>query len=207
MPWRRRKDGRPYFKRPSSGSSSSEPPLPPNRRKDHVEFADDRYNRRREEELLRERLEKIEKRKKLAKSQKKKERINRVFNLDLGHAKGFLIMATPVLVQLDPTLSAAYTSYKVGKYGYCFLKQVNEDYKTSGNFEESLKTVTKQEIEKKITSKIKSFPLEKPSQYAANRIWTLCKENYSDGKIDPKWDKFAENALTKTFEEVGGKLL
>jgi len=55
--------------------------------------------------------------------------------------------------------------------------------------------------------KIKSIPTEQSFQYAANRIWTLCKERYSDGKIDPKWDSFAENALVKSFEEVGGRLL
>lgn len=168
---------------------------------------EDEYNLRRQKEFIRMKNQELGKRKYQSKAEKKQARFDRVFNLDLGHAKGFLIKATPVLVQLDPNLLAVYTSWKVGKYGYCFLKQVNEDYKSSGNFEESLKNVAKQEVEKKIVSKIKSIPLEKSSQYAANRIWTLCKETYSDGKIDPKWDKFAESALAKSIEEVGGQLL
>lgn len=207
MPWGRRKDGRRYFKRPS-GFSSSDFPDPRNPRKENTSSPfDDEYNRRRQNEFTRKRFEEFNKKKQHSRAQKKQDRINRVINLNLGHAKMFLIKATPILVQLDPTVSTIYTGYRVGKIGYCFLKQVNEDYKSSGNFEESLKTVTKQEIEKKIVSKIKSIPLEKSSQYAANRIWTFCKEKYSDGKIDPKLDKFGENALAKTFEEVGGRLL
>ena len=201
MGWRTRKDGKKYFKKPRTGYTS-EPPKPP-KKPAKVYFSDD-HDRKRQNDFAEKRKDDFKKRQK---AKKKQERINRVFNLNLGHAKGFLITATPVLVQLDPNLSAAYASYKVGKYGYCFLKKVNEDYKISGDFEESLKTVAKEEVEKKITSKIKSLPLQKGSQYAANRVWTFCKETYSDGKIDPRWDKFAESALTKSFEEIGGKLL
>jgi len=185
---------------PLPGSDHSGHTVIPDPRKETSSNLEKEYNQRRQKEF-------IKKRKQQSKTQKKQERINRVFHLELGHAKGFLIKATPALVQLDPNLTAIYTSWKVGKYGYYFLKQVKEDYKSSGNFEESLKNVAKQEVEKKIVSKIKSMPLEKSSQYAANRIWTLCKQSYSDGKIDPKWDKFAENALAKSFEEVGGRLL
>ena len=140
-------------------------------------------------------------------AEKKHKPFGKPINLNLGYAKGVLIKTTPILVQLDPTLSSVYTSYKIGKYGYCFLKQVNEDYKTSGNFEESLKTITVKEIEEKITSKIKSIHLEKSSQYAANMIWSLGKQTFSQEAMDPKWDSFAENALAKTFEEIGSKLL
>ncbi len=204
MPWRTI-NGNPVWIGPKSGISSSDVSDPRNPRKKTSSFEEE-YNRERQKEFTKAIKEKFEKRREQSKAQKKQDKINKVFNLDLGHAKGFLIKATPVLVQLDPNLLAVYTSWKVGKYGYCFLKQVNEDYKTSDSFEESLKTVAKEEFEKKIVSKIKSIPLEKSSQYAANRIWTLCKETYSDGKIDPKWDKFAESALTKTIEE-GWKLI
>lgn len=140
-------------------------------------------------------------------TEKKHTPFGKPINLNLGYAKGILITTIPLLIKLDPTLSSVYTSYKIGKYGYCFLKKVNEDYKTSGNFEESLKKIAEKEIEEKITSKIKSIPLEKSSQYAANMVWNLGKSTFSNEKIDPKWDSFAENALTKTFEEIGGKLL
>jgi len=190
---------------PGNDNSGSDPRIP--RSNTTSTPFDDEYNRKEQEEFIRQKSDELDKRESQSTSQKKQARFDRVFNLNLGHAKGFLIKATPVLVQLDPTLSSVYTSYKVGKYGYCFLKQVNEDYKTSGDFEESLKTITKQEVENKITSKIKSLPLEKGSQYAANKIWTLSKETLSNGKMDPKWDKFGESALAKTFEEIGDRLL
>jgi len=112
-------------------SEPLEPPDPPKR---VYYFSPDDLRRRKEEN----------------RKKRKQEKFNRVINLELGHAKGFLIKATPVLVQLDPTLSAIYTGWKVGKYGYSFLKQVNEEYKRNGNFEESLKTVTTREVENKI---------------------------------------------------------
>lgn len=203
---RRRKDNRPYRKYPRGKKIIYlDSPIDELERNERRSSFDEEYNRRRQKEFL----EEFKKREKQTKAEKKQERINKFFslNLELGHAKGFLIKATPVLVQLDPTLSAIYTGWKVGKYGYCFLKQVNEEYKRTGKFEESLKTVTIQEVENKIVSKVKAIPTEYSFQYAANRIWTLCKERYSDGKIDPKWDNFAENALVKSFEEAGGHLL
>ena len=206
MPWRIIKGNRVWIGPKRVSSSDFPDPRNPRNKKTSSPY-DDEYNRRRRAEFMRKRIEEFEKRKHQSKAQKKQAKFDRVINLNMGHAKGFLIKATPVLVQLDPTLSSVYTSYKVGKYGYCFLKQVNEDYKTSGNFEESLKTVAKQEVEKKITSKIKSLPIEKGSQYAANKVWTFCKDTYSDGNMDPKWDKFGESALAKTFEDVGGALL
>jgi len=165
----------------------------------------DEYNRKRREVFGRKIKENSNKQKK--QTEQKHTSFAKPINLNLGYAKGVLIKTTPLLVQLDPTLSSIYTSYKIGKYGYCFLKQVNEDYKTSGNFEESLKTIAAKEIEEKITSKIKSTPLEKSSQFAANTIWGLGKQTFSKEAIDPRWDSFAENALAKTFEEIGGKLL
>jgi hypothetical protein len=165
----------------------------------------DEINRKRRADHARKIKEDHDKRQK--QTEKKHTPFGKPINLNLGYAKGVLIKTTPILVQLDPTLSSIYTSYKIGKYGYCFLKQVNDDYKTSGNFEESLKTITAKEIEEKITSKIKFIPLEKSSQYAANMIWSLGKQIFSQEAMDPKWDSFAENALAKTFEEIGGKLL
>ena len=200
-----KKKGRAYRKKPKSRKPSF-PDLQDLRKNSTGSSIVDEHNRRRLVEFALMKKEQYKKKEQLSKIQKKQAKFDKVIHLDMGHAKGFLIMATPVLVQLDPTLASVYTSYKVGKYGYCFLKKVNDDYKISGNFDESLKTVAKQEIEKKITSKIKSSPLEKSSQYAANRVWTFCKETYSDGKMDPKWDKFGESALAKSFEEVGGKL-
>lgn len=182
-------------KRPSQNSTSS--PF------------DDEYNHQRREEFARKQKEEFAKKIKEneQKRTKPQSKFEKAIQLNLGSAKAFMIKATPVLVQLDPTLSSVYTGYKVGKYGYCFLKQVNDDYQTSGNFEESLEKVARHDIEEKITSKLKSIPLQKGSQYAANMVWTFCKEKYSDGKIDPKWDTFGQNALAKTFEEIGGKLL
>ena len=165
----------------------------------------DEINRKRRVDHARKIKEDSNKQKK--QTEKKLTPFRKPINLNLGTAKVILIKTTPLLVQLDPTLSSVYTSYKIGKYGYCFLKQVNEDYKTSGNFEESLMTITTKEIEEKITSKIKSIPLEKTSQYAANTIWSLGKQTFSQGTMDPKWNSFAENALAKTFEEIGGKLI
>jgi len=192
---------------PLPGSDYVEPPDPkkPSKETSSSPFDDD-YNRRRQEDFKRIRIEEF-KNKKQTKAQKKQATFDRVINLNLGHAKGFLIKATPVLVQLDPTLSSVYTSYKVGKYGYCFLKQVDEDYQKSGNYEESLKNVAKQEIEKKITSKIKSDVLQNGSQYAANMVWSFCKETYFEGKMNPKWDNFGKSALAKTFEDMGRELL
>ena len=205
--FRRKKGGKkPFPITPKKGISFPTPSEPPKR---NYSSFDDEYNRRRQREFFQNRIQEFEEREQQTKEQKKQDRIDKFFslNLELGHAKGFLIKATPVLVQLDPTLSAIYTGWKVGKYGYCFLKQVNEEYKRTGNLEESLKTVTIQQVENKIVSKIKAIPTKQSFQYAANRICTLCKERYSDGKIDPKWDNFAENALVKSFEEAGGRLL
>lgn len=188
--------------KPSNSDKFSESNLHEN-----YDYFDDEEHIRKREEFARLTREQFEKEEEQSRAEKKQARFDKVFHLNLGYAKGFLINATPALIQLDPTLSSVYTSYKVAKYGYCFLKQVNEDYQTSGNYEESLKTVAKQEVEEKITSKIKAFSLEKGSQYAANRVWTFCKETYSDGNMDAKWDRFGERALAKTFEEVGSMLL
>lgn len=204
MPWRTI-NGRKVWIEPKSGSPSDDPRDPRNETTSSP--YDDEYNRKRMMDYARKKSDAFNKRKQQTKAQKKQARLDKVIHLDMGDARWFLIKVTPALVQLDPTLTSVYTGYKVGKYGYCFLKLVNEDYKTSRDFEESLKTVAKQEVEKKITSKFKSLPLENGSQYAANRVWTFCKETYSDGHMDPKWDKFGESALTKSFEEVVGVFL
>lgn len=191
----------------SSSNTDDVPNSNPRKNNPNYSSDDDKKRLRELEEYARWKNEEFKKREKQSKVQKKEALFDQVINLNLGHAKGFLIKATPTLLRLDPTLSSIYTGYQVSKYGYCFLKKVNEDYQTSGSYEESLKTVAKQEVEEKIISKVKLLALDNGSKYAANRIWAYCKDTYSHGNMDPKWDEFGEKALAKTFEEIGGRIL
>jgi len=197
----RRKDGRYYRKRPRRARISSSdvfPDLQPS--KPTTYFSRDDYIRQNN-------LPKKILAKPTTKEERKEDRFHRVASLNLGDARQFLILSTSVLVQLDPTLATIYTTWKFGKYGYEIYKKVKREYDIKGDYNQALQKVVTQEIEEKVVSKIKSIPINNVSQFAANKIWEYHRGHNPETDISPELEKFAINAMTKTFEEVGAKAL
>lgn len=141
------------------------------------------------------------------KEQRKKSRFKRVASLNLGNARQFLILTTPLIVQMDPYLATIYTTWKFGKYGYGIYQKVKKEYDVKGDYNQALQKVVTEEIEEKVISKIKSIPTKNVSQIAANKIWEYHKKHNPENNISPEWDNFAVSAMTKMFEEIGATTL
>jgi len=194
--WGRRKDGRPYRKRSrNSGISFDLPPDPKKPTKVFGHYYPNDDDKKRDPP------------KSLTKKERKNARFDRVATLNLGSARQFLILTTPILVQMDPHLATLYSTWKFGKYGYGIYQKVKREYDVNGDYPQALQNVVEQEIEEKVISKIKSIPIKNISQFAANTIWEYHKEQNPESTISPEWGKLAVNAMTKTFEEIGEKAL
>jgi len=167
----------------------------------------DEYNRKRRIDFALKQKEKFKKRKIQSKAEKKQARFERVASLNLGSARQFLILTTPILVQMEPFLATVYSTWKFGKYGYGIYQKVKKEYDVKGDYNKALQNVLEQEIEEKVISRIKSIPIKNISQFTANSIWEYHKEQNPESTISPEWDKFVVNAMTKTFEEIGDKAL
>lgn len=192
-----KKKGQSYIKRSKrSGLSSSDvfPDLQPS--KPTTYFSRDDYIRQNN-------LPKKILAKPTTKEERKEDRFHRVASFNLGNARQFLILTTPVLVQMDPYLTTIYTTWKFGKYGYGIYQKVKREYDVNGDYNKALRNVVEQEIEEKVISPIKSIPIKNISQFVANRIWEYHKEHNPETTISPELEKFAVSAMTKTFEEIG----
>ena len=140
----RRKDGRYYRKRPRRARISSSdvfPDLQPS--KPTTYFSRDDYIRQNN-------LPKKILAKPTTKEERKEDRFHRVASLNLGNARQFLILTTPVLVQMDPYLTTIYTTWKFGKYGYEIYQKVKREYDINGDYPQALQNVVEQEIEEKV---------------------------------------------------------
>lgn len=191
---------------PGSDTSGPSDPRKPSKNSTSSPY-DDEYNRIRQEEFLRMKKEQFKKKVKQSKAKKKQARFERVASLNLGNARQFLILTTPVLVQLDPYLMILYSTWKFGRYGYRIYQKVKREYDVNGDYPQALQNVVEQEIEEKVISKVKSIPIKNILQFAANRIWEIHKESNPDISISPEWDNFAVSAMTKTFKEIGDMAL
>ena len=197
----RRKDGRYYERKPKRRPvfSSSDLPDPKKPPKKTTYISPDGFRRRYPRPSP--------PKKELTKGERKEERFKRVQTLSLGAARGFLIRATPIIVQLDPTLASVYTSYKVSKYGYGIYQKVKQEYDIHGDYNQALQNVVTQEVEEKITSKLKSIPIKSTSEFAAKSIWNYHKEQNPKNNVSPELEKIGINVMTRTFEEIGEKVL
>lgn len=197
----KRKDGRYYKKTPRQRPvfSSDDFPDPKKPSKKITYFSPDDFRRRKPDPTPI--------KKEPTKEERKEERFKRVQTLSLGTARCFLIRATPLIVQLDPTLASVYTSYKIGKYGYGIYQKVKKEYDVYGDYNKALENVVHKEVEEKITSKLKSLPIKNASEFASKGIWNYYKEQNPENNISPRLEKIAISAMTKTFEEIGEKAL
>ncbi len=197
----RRKDGRYYKKTPRRRPvfSSEDFPEPDKPHKKTTYFSPDDFKRRYPRPSPT--------KKEPTKKERKEERFHRVQSLRLGSARALLIRSTPIIVQLDPTLASVYASYKVGKYGYGIYQKVKQEYDIHGDYNQALQNVVTQEVEYKITSKLKSIPIKSTSEFTAKSIWNYNKEQNPENNVSPELEKIAISAMTKTFEEIGEKIL
>ena len=125
---------------------------------------------------------------------------------DFNKAKTIIKSTAPIIASLDPTMATVYGLYKFGNYGFDFVYKIHEDYKTTGSYEKSLRNVAENELQQKILTKIKTLSVKNGSEYLGKGLWMNYKGQFPNEKIPEKFDKYAENALIHTFEEIGTKV-
>ena len=120
--------------------------------------------KKQEHEKLQEELEKQEKRlKELLKHKQKSQKIQSVQPEDSKQKSIRLIATTSIklLSVSEPSMAGIYLSYRFAKYGFHFVKKLQEEFQKTNNWDDALLNTLNSEIRGKIQSLLKNNQTEK----------------------------------------------